>query len=70
MYRKRYPVSDSLSCIRRARVPVPCAARALRRARTDDLGDRFTVQPGTPAVTRQGLISRTPHTPDCTARTN
>ena len=40
-----------MSCIRRARVPVPYAARALRIARTDGLGDHFTVQPFTPAAT-------------------
>ena len=36
------PVSDSMSCIRQARLPVLCAERALRSARTDGLGDRFT----------------------------
>ena len=34
--RVSYPVSDSMSCIRRARVPVPCAARAMRSERDDD----------------------------------
>ena len=34
------PVADSMSCIRRARVSVPCAERTLRIARTDGLGDR------------------------------
>ena len=38
--RVSYPVSDSMSCRRRARGPVPCAVRALRSARTDGLGDR------------------------------
>ena len=40
-----------MSCRRRARVPVPCAELALRSARTDGLGDRFTVQPFTPTAT-------------------
>ena len=34
--RVSYPVSNSMSCIRRARVPVPCAARARRSERDDD----------------------------------
>ena len=46
--RVSYPVSDSMSCRRRARVPVPGAEGALRSARTDGLGDRFTIQPFTP----------------------
>ena len=41
-----------MSCIRRSRVLVPCAERALRSERTDGLGDRFTVQPFTPTATR------------------
>ena len=45
-----YPVSDSMSCRRQARGPVPCAERALRSARPDGLGDRFTGQPFTPAA--------------------
>ena len=49
--RVSYPVSDSMSCIRRAHVPVPCAERARRSSRTDGLGDRFTVQPFTPTTT-------------------
>ena len=36
--RVSYPVSDSMSCRRRARGPVPCAARVLRSAWTDGLG--------------------------------
>ena len=39
--RVSYPVSDSMSCRRRARGPVPGAERALRIARTDGLGDRY-----------------------------
>ena len=42
--RVSYPVSDSMSCIRRARVPVPCAELARRIERTDGLGNRFIVQ--------------------------
>ena len=38
--RVSYPVSDSMSCIRLERVPVPGAERARRSARTDGLGDR------------------------------
>ena len=41
-----------MPCIRRTRVPVPCAERALRSEWTDGLGDRFTVQPFTPTATR------------------
>ena len=63
--RVSYPVSDSMACIRRERVQVPCAELARRIERTDSLGDRLTVQQLTPTATRQGLISRTPHTPDC-----
>ena len=46
-----YPVSDSMSCRRQARGPVPCAERALRSERTDGLGDRFTGQSFTPTAT-------------------
>ena len=63
--RVSYTVSDSMVCIRRERVQVPCAELARRIERTDSLGDCLTVQQFTPTATRQDLISRTPHTPDC-----
>ena len=56
--RVSYPMSDSMSCIRRARVPVRCAARAMRIARTDGLGDRFTGQPVTPSLATQTALLR------------
>ena len=49
----------------RERVHVPCAEIALRIERTDGLGDRVTVQQFKLTAACQGLISRTPHTPDC-----
>ena len=39
--RVSYPVSDSLSCKRRARGPVPCAARALHSNMSEVLGYGF-----------------------------
>ena len=56
--RVSYPVSDSMSCIRRAHVPAPCAARALRSERTDGVGGRFTVQPFTPTGSPHGRSQR------------
>ena len=53
-----------MSCIRLRRVPVPRAERALRIARTDGLGDRFTVQQFKPTATTnaiESLLSRTRH---------
>ena len=58
--RVSYTVSDSMSCIRRARVPVPCAELALRIARTDGLDDRFTVQPFTPTATGGSSCNNAP----------
>ena len=52
--------------MRRARVPAPCAERALRIARTDGLGDRFTVRPFTPTATSGSSCHRHqpgPHIP-------
>ena len=68
--RVSYPVSDSMSCRRRAPGPVPRAERALRRARTDALNDRFTGQLFTPTATRQGsyLEYRTLQTATAPAR--
>ena len=37
--RVSYPVSDSMVCIRRERVQVPCAELARRIERTNSLGD-------------------------------
>ena len=62
--RVSYTVSDSMSCRRRARVPVPCAALALRIARTDGLGDRFTVQPFTPTATGGSSCNNAQRRPD------
>ena len=58
--RVSYTVSDSMSCIRRARVAVPCAELALRSARTDGLGDRFTVQLFTPTATSWSSCNNAP----------
>ena len=63
-YRVSYTVSDSMSCRRRARVPVPCAELALRIARTDGLGDRFTVQPFTPTATGGSSCNNAQRRPD------
>ena len=54
--RVSYTVSDSMVCIRRERVQVPCAELARRIERTDSLGDRLTVQQFTPTTTRQGTV--------------
>ena len=62
--RVSYTVSDSMSCIRRARVPVPCAELALRSARTDGLGDRRTVQPFTPTATGGSSYNNAQRRPD------
>ena len=51
--RVSYPVSDSMSCRRRTRGPVPRAERARRSARTDGLGNRCTGQPFTPTAPRR-----------------
>ena len=62
--RVSYTVFDAMSCIRRARVPVPCAELALRSARTDGLGDRFTVQPFTPTATGGSSCNDAQRRPD------
>ena len=54
--RVSYPVSHSMSCIRRARRPVPRAERARRIARTDGLGDHFIPFHGT--TKRQVAVGR------------
>ena len=40
-------------------MPVPYAARAMRIARTDGLGDRFTGQPFTPSLATQTALPLT-----------
>ena len=58
--RVSYPVSDSMSCRRRVRVPVPHAELTLRSARTDGLGDRSLFsrsRPPPPGALSRRLIS-------------
>ena len=60
--RVSYPVSDSMSCKRRARGPMPCAELAL----WSEAGwPRGSPHWSAVHVHRPGLISRTPHPPDC-----
>ena len=55
--RVSYTVSDSMVCIRRERVQVPCAELARRIERTDSLGDRLTGAPGFEPVTSRFVVA-------------